>query len=58
VGAGGQGDLVVAAEGADVFLDGPAGVLFDPVADGEGGEDDGEVGVDGFAGVVVDRTGA
>ena len=47
----------VAAGGADEFLDAPAGLGLDPVADGHGGEHDGQVGVDGFAFVVVDRAG-
>jgi hypothetical protein len=34
---------------------GPAGSVFDPVADGEGGEHDRQVGLDRLAFVVVDR---
>ena len=62
---GGQGvaagvdlDGAVAAEGADEFLDRPAGPGLDAVGDRQRGEHDGEVGVDGFAFVVVDRPGA
>ena len=62
---GGQGvaagvdlDGAVAAQGADEFLDRPTGPGLDAVGDCQRGEDDGEVGVDGFAFVVVDRPGA
>jgi len=41
----------------DEFLYAPAGLGFDPVADGHGGEHDGQVGVDGLAFVVVDGPG-
>jgi hypothetical protein len=47
----------VAAGGLDEFPDGSAGSRFDPAADGEGCEDDGEVGLDGVALAVVDRPG-
>ena len=47
----------VAACGADEFLDAPTGLVLDPVADGQGGEHDAQVGLDGVAGVVVDRAG-
>ena len=50
-------DGAVAARGADEFLDAPTGLVLDPVADSQGGEDDVEVRLDGFAGVVVDRPG-
>jgi hypothetical protein len=48
-------DSPVAAGGPDEFADGPAGGVLDPAADGQGGEDDGEVGFDGVALAVVDR---
>ena len=47
----------VAAGGLDEFPDRPAGLRLDPPADGEGGEDDGEVGLDGVALAVVDGPG-
>jgi hypothetical protein len=50
-------DCAVAAGGSDEFRDAPAGLVFDPVADGRGGEHDRQVGVDGLAFVVVDRAG-
>ncbi len=50
-------DGAVAAGGPDEFLDGPADGLLDPAADGQGGEHDGQVGVDGLAPVVVDGPG-
>ena len=51
--AGADGDGAVAAGGLDEPLDGPAGVGLDLVGDGEGGEYDGEVGLDRFAFVVA-----
>jgi hypothetical protein len=51
-------DGAVATQGADEFLDCLAGPALDPVGDGQGGEHDGEVGVDGFAFVVIDRPGS
>jgi hypothetical protein len=57
VGAGLDFDGAVAAGVADEFLDRPAGTVFDPAADGQGGERDGQVGFDGVALVVVDRPG-
>jgi hypothetical protein len=48
-------DGAVALCGAYEFLDAPTGLVLDPVADGQRGEDDREVGFDRFAGVVVDR---
>jgi hypothetical protein len=41
----------------DELLDRPPGDFFDPPADGEGGEHDGQVGVDRVAFVAVDRPG-
>ena len=52
--AGLDGDAAVAAQGLHEFLDRLAGLAFEPVADGEGGHHDGEVGLDGVALVVVD----
>src|SRR5215204_600584 len=56
--AGLDGDAAVAAQGLHEFLDRPAGLAFEPVADGEGGHHDCEVGLDGVALVVVDRPGS
>src|SRR5215211_9142682 len=56
--AGLDGDAAVAAQGLHEFPDRPAGLAFEPVADGEGGNHDGEVGLDGVAFVVVDRPGS
>ena len=50
-------DGAVAAGGADEFLDAPAGLVLDEVADGQGGKHDRQVDVDRFAFVVVDRAG-
>ena len=50
-------DGAVAAGGLDEFPDRPAGLCFDPAADGEGGEHDRQVGLDGVALAVVDRPG-
>src|SRR6185312_10223452 len=47
----------VAAGSPDEFADGPAGPGFDEAADGEGGQDDGQVSLDGVALAVVDRPG-
>jgi hypothetical protein len=55
--AGADLDRAVAAGGADEFLDGPAGAGLDEAGDGEGGEHDGQVGVDGLALAVVDGPG-
>jgi hypothetical protein len=55
--AGLDGDGAVAAGGADEFPDAPAGGGLDPVADGQGGEDDGQVRFDGVARAVVDGAG-
>src|SRR5690349_17085427 len=44
--AGADADRAVAAGGADEVFDRPSGAVFDQAADGESGEDDGEVGVD------------
>jgi hypothetical protein len=41
-------DGAVAAGRLDEFPDGPAGLRFDPAADGERCEDDRQVGFDGF----------
>src|ERR1700722_19901917 len=57
VGAGLNFYGAVAAGGLDEFADGPAGLVFDPAADGQGGEDDGEMGFDGVAFAVVDGPG-
>ena len=56
--AGLDGDAAVAAQGLHEFPDRPAGLAFEPVAHGEGGHHDGEVGLDGVAFVVVDRPGS
>ena len=64
-GVGGGDDVVsgldldgaVAAGGFHELADGPAGLLLDPLGDGEGGEDDGQVGFDGVARAVVDGPG-
>ncbi len=37
-------DGLVTAAGGTNFPDGPSGPRFDPAADGQGGEDDGQVG--------------
>ena len=50
-------DDSVAACGAYEFLDAPAGFVFDPVADGQGGEHYREVGLDRLPCVAVDRAG-
>ena len=50
-------DGAVAAGGLDEFLNGPAGGLLDPAADGQGGEHDGQVSVDGLAFAVAGRPG-
>jgi hypothetical protein len=47
-------DGAVAAGGLDGLADGPAGLLLDPPADRERGEDDGQVGFDRVAQMVVD----
>src|SRR6185437_4987884 len=57
MGSGLDLDGAVAAGCFHEFADGPAGAVFDPAADGEGGEDDGQVGFDGVAQVVVDGPG-
>ena len=46
-----------AAGGLNEFPDRPACLRFDPAANGEGGEDDGEVCLDGVALAMVDRPG-
>jgi hypothetical protein len=46
--AGADLDGAVAAGGPDEFLDGPPGSGLDEAGDGEGREDDRQVGVDGF----------
>ena len=50
-------DGAVAAGGPDEFADGPAGLVLDPAADRQGGEDDGQVSFDRVAQVVVDGPG-
>src|ERR1700729_3369532 len=47
----------VAAGGADELLEGPAGAALDEPGDGQGGEDDRQVGLDGIPLAVVDRPG-
>jgi hypothetical protein len=47
----------VAAGGPYELADGPAGVAFDPAADRERGEDDGQVGFDRVPGPVVQWAG-
>ena len=49
VGAGLDLDGLAAAGGLDELADGPAGLVLDEAADGQGGEDDGQVGFDGVA---------
>src|SRR5665213_3869172 len=56
--AGADGDGAVAAVVLNELLDRPAGLFLDVVGDGQGGEHDRQVGLDGFAFVVVDRSGA
>jgi hypothetical protein len=55
VGAGLDLDGAVAAGGLHELLDRPAGAVFNPSADREGGEDDGQVDLDRVTLVVVDR---
>ena len=55
--AGADLDGAVAAGGADELLGGPAGAALDEPGDGQGGEDDREVGLDGVPLAVVDRPG-
>jgi hypothetical protein len=50
-------DGAVAAGGLDEFPDGPACLGLDPAADGERGEDDGEVSLDGVALAVINGPG-
>jgi hypothetical protein len=50
-------DRAIAAGCFHELADGPAGVLLDPAADGQGGEDDGEMSLDGVAQVVLDGPG-
>jgi len=50
-------DGAVAAGGLDEFADGPAGLVLDPAADRQGGEDDGQVCFDRVSGAVVDGPG-
>jgi hypothetical protein len=45
-------DGAVAAGGLDELADGPAGLVLDPAADRQGGEDDGQVRLDRVAQVV------
>ena len=54
VGAGLDLYGAVAAGGLDELLDRPAGAGLDPPADGERGESDGRMGLDGVALAVVD----
>ena len=49
-------DGAVAAGGPDELPDGPAGLVLDPAADGQGGEHDGQVGFDRVA-LVRGRSG-
>jgi hypothetical protein len=55
--AGLDGDGAVAAGGAGKFLDAPAGLGLDSMADGQGGKHDRQVRLDRIAGAVVDRAG-
>jgi hypothetical protein len=55
--AGLDRDGAVAAGCLDELADGPAGLVLDPAADGQGGEDDGQVGFDGVALAVLDGSG-
>jgi hypothetical protein len=50
-------DGAAAAGGLHEFADGPAGLVVDPPADGQGGEDDRQVGFDRVASAVVDGPG-
>jgi hypothetical protein len=52
--AGYDMDGAAAAGGTHEFLDAPAGLGLDVVADGQRGEHDAQVRFDGFAGVVID----
>ena len=52
--AGADLDRPVATVCADEFPDGPAGALLDEPGDGQGGEDDRQVSLDGVALAVVD----
>lgn len=52
-----DGDGAVASEGVDEVSDADSGACFEPAGDGQGCEDDGEVGVDGVSFVVVDGAG-
>jgi hypothetical protein len=45
---------VVAAGGADEFLDAPTGLVLNPVRDGQRGDHDRQVGLYRVAGAVVD----
>jgi hypothetical protein len=56
--AGADLDGPVPAGGADELPDGPAGAVLDEPGDGQGGEDDGQVGLDGVSRSVVDRPGS
>jgi hypothetical protein len=56
--AGLDRDAAVAAQSLHEFFDAPSGLAFEPSADREGGEHDGEVGFDGVAFVVVDGPGS
>lgn len=47
--AGADLDGAVAAGGAGELLDRPAGAVLDEPGDGQGGQDDGQVGLDGVA---------
>ncbi len=47
----------IAPRGSHEFLDAPAGLGLDIVADSQRGEHDRQVGLDGFAFVVIDRAG-
>ena len=49
-----DGDGAVAACGGDQASDGPAGGGLQPAGHGQGGGDDGQVGLDGLAQVMVD----
>ena len=52
-----DGDGAVAPCSPHEFLDAPTGSVLYPVGEGHRGEHDRQVGLDGFAFVVVDRSG-
>ena len=52
-----DGDFLKGFEFANHVFDGDAGGLLEVADDGQGGHDDGQVGLDGIEGVVEDRAG-